>query len=468
MSERSVSKYIHGNVRALRECVDEAGLEVEDEEFHGVVEALESNISWLEENWGSVDEESSLFDYSHKVRKTASELDVSMEEYANAAFDHPPLFSLSPDTVVGNASEISNRLGVDEGVYVDAALKFPPLFTQKSDTVVGNVSEVADSLDIDRSVYVDAALKFPPLFTQKSDTVVGNVSEVADSLDIDRSVYVDTALDRPQLFSLSPDTVVGNVSEVADSLDIDRSVYADAALDQPQLFYQSPDTVVGNVSEVAERLDIDRSVYIDAALYHPSLLTHSPDTVVGNVSEVAERLDIDRSVYIDAALDHRSLFYQNPDTVAEHVDWVYALEREDVISIPSGYDELSVDPEVEYMCKSPFLFSLADNNFELRLYNGLLLDKDPYMKNLTGTKYKSLDELENKFSVLDDMAWDKDWRERLRDHLPNGGDAEIGNYRRSVAYDQEVIGEYLQRLENQTGLSAEVAEETKNLMSTVK
>lgn len=221
-----------------------------------------------------------------------------------------------------------------------------------------------------------------------------------------------------------------------------------------------PDSPIFNYSEktreTADRLEIPWSTYVnEAALKQPSLFYQKPETIENNIKEVVKRLEVTENEYIQAALKQPQLFHQKPETIIRHANWFYALEREEVIEIPDEYGSPEASPAMDYMTNSPRFFCLANDNFELRLFYAASLEKDSYMKNLIEPKYKVLDELELEHGIAED--WLETEEVDVEQYHTSPENAEIGGlFDRNLAYDQEIVSEYLQELEDREDISSKL------------
>ena len=98
-----------------------------------------------------------------------------------AAVKHPPLFCLSPATIIANIESVAGHFrdhGLTIRAYLQATVKQPPLFYQSSATIIGNIESVAGHFrdhGLTITDYMRAAVKQPPLFCQSPATIIRHV-----------------------------------------------------------------------------------------------------------------------------------------------------------------------------------------------------------------------------------------------------------------------------------------------------
>jgi hypothetical protein len=315
---------------------------------------------------GKLTPDSQLFLFSDKLQALVAHFEsdgLTLSGYLAAALKQPRLFYRSPATITGHIEGVVHRFaaqGLTTRQYLDVALKQPQLFLRSPETIAANIEGVVQRFageGLTARQYFTAAVKQPPLFYRSPETIAANIEGVVQR-------FAEQGLTTRQ--------------------------YLAAALKHPGLFTHSPTTIADNIEGVVQRFDaqgLTLRQYLAAAIKLPTLFTLPPATVAGNIESVVQRYAHDgltMSEYLSAAVRQPSLFCMSPDTVARHIDAVLSFADSGLFTppIPRRNGRQRAGPSenrthaavIDFLLKSPYIMTLADDNFGVREVHQRLTD----------------------------------------------------------------------------------------------
>ena len=242
---------------------------------------------------------------------------------------------------------------IDRTDFLNGVVSFDsPIFSYKE-----KVIQSAELMGVKKDQFVRAALKQPSLFYQSPKTLNSNVEGSTELMGITKDQFVRAALKRPSLFTQSPATLNSNVEGSTELMGITKDQFVPAALKHAPLFTQSPATLNSNVEGSAELMGITKDQFVRAALKRPQLFYQLPETLNSNVEGSTELMGITKNELVRAALKNPALFYQSPETISRHAALMNKMAEKNLV--PESVED--------YYLNNPFLLSLADNNFHLRM-----------------------------------------------------------------------------------------------------
>jgi hypothetical protein len=131
---------------------------------------------------------STFFDFRRKIHAVPEHFapaSLTLEDYLRAAVKQPPLFYLSPNTIIANVEGVARHFhdhGLTISHYLRTAVKQPQLFYQSPKTIIANIEGVTRHFhDHGLTVedYLRAAVRHPPLFARSPKTIIANIEGIA-------------------------------------------------------------------------------------------------------------------------------------------------------------------------------------------------------------------------------------------------------------------------------------------------
>jgi len=217
------------------------------------------------------------------IHHIAGILGLAPRRYVRHFIKYRGLVNVTPSHLHVLIESLQTSLDLDRGDVIAMIRAHVPFLTSNPGTLVRNAHETADALGLPFPDYVKMARRLPGLLAHPAATLRARAEAFAMLLRIDYPTALRALRRAPPLLALSPATIAAHASDGAKALGVDTQTWSRVLLKRPNLCGYPPETLVRTVAELAALFNVSTEQVIGVALRHPAILQRSRSAMEGQV-----------------------------------------------------------------------------------------------------------------------------------------------------------------------------------------